>query len=286
MIKYLSKAFFFHWNLLALGAGLVFGILSGRPDVAVPLVAAAEVLYLALLSTRTRFQKAVDAEAIRLGASRDKTVPDQEVGRILASLSHADLRRYEDLKDLCLTLHGIARNMKNLPGQGPERIPEGEMAGLNRLLWIWLKLLFSKSALESYFRTVDEAGLLAGMERARAQIQALGPQEEDEPSEVPKRQSLADTLKTYEVRLAGLRAARENHSLMELELERLRGKIAGIAEIGISGQDTALFTSEINVAAESIQSTEKVMSEVAFLTGFSQADEKPPQLLAVARQNR
>ena len=49
--KYIKKAFLFHWNLLALLGGMGFAVLSGHPDVAVPLVLAAEAAYLGFVGT-------------------------------------------------------------------------------------------------------------------------------------------------------------------------------------------------------------------------------------------
>ena len=60
--KYVKTAFMNRWNLLAFLGGLGFAVLSGMPDVIAPLVLAAEVGYLGLLSTRPRFQLAVDAQ--------------------------------------------------------------------------------------------------------------------------------------------------------------------------------------------------------------------------------
>ena len=57
-LKYIQKAFTYHWNLLAVGAGVVLGVVSGRPDIVIPLIAAGEVAFLAGLSTHPRFRAA------------------------------------------------------------------------------------------------------------------------------------------------------------------------------------------------------------------------------------
>src|SRR5262245_64022473 len=63
LFRYLKEAFLFRWNLLLLGGASVAAIISGHPDVALPLVAAAEITYLAGLATLPRFQAAIDARA-------------------------------------------------------------------------------------------------------------------------------------------------------------------------------------------------------------------------------
>ncbi len=60
--KYIKKAFLFQWNLLVFLGGMGFALLSGHPDVAIPLVLAGETAYLGFLGTHPRFQKYVDAQ--------------------------------------------------------------------------------------------------------------------------------------------------------------------------------------------------------------------------------
>jgi hypothetical protein len=78
-LKYIKKAFVQHWNLLALGVGTAAGLISGEPGVALPLVMAAEIIYLAGLSSNRKFQAAVDAEAYR-----EKTAEKSHQFRILS----------------------------------------------------------------------------------------------------------------------------------------------------------------------------------------------------------
>jgi len=54
--KYLKSAFLNRWNLLALCGGVGFALVSGVPDIALPIVLAAEAAYLGLLGTHSRFQ--------------------------------------------------------------------------------------------------------------------------------------------------------------------------------------------------------------------------------------
>ena len=110
MFKYIKKAFFFHWNLLAVCTGIVGGIISGRPDVAIPALAALEVIYLASLSSHPRFQDAVDAWEHEKNLIR--SLPDQKLQNILSALSKEDKLRYERLKNLCLELRCIADRVK------------------------------------------------------------------------------------------------------------------------------------------------------------------------------
>src|SRR4051794_26916234 len=63
MLRYLQEAFMFRWNLLLFGGAAAAAVISGHADIALPLVAAAEITYLGGLSTLPRFQSAIDAKA-------------------------------------------------------------------------------------------------------------------------------------------------------------------------------------------------------------------------------
>src|SRR4051794_7524233 len=74
LLRYLKEAFAFRWNLLVLGGASAAALLSGYFDTLMPLVAAAELTYLAGLSTLPRFQAAIDAKA---RAEADGRLPGQ-----------------------------------------------------------------------------------------------------------------------------------------------------------------------------------------------------------------
>ena len=63
LFRYLKEAFTFRWNLLIFGGAAAAAVVTGHADIALPLVAAAEVTYLAGLATLPRFQAAIDAKA-------------------------------------------------------------------------------------------------------------------------------------------------------------------------------------------------------------------------------
>ena len=63
LFRYLKEAFAVRWNLLVFGGAAAAAVLSGHADIALPLVAAAEITYLAGLTSLPRFQAAIDARA-------------------------------------------------------------------------------------------------------------------------------------------------------------------------------------------------------------------------------
>ena len=276
MLKYIKKAFLFHWNLLAVTTGIAGGIISGRPDVVMPALAALEVIYLAALASHPRFQDAVDA-AEQKDVHGTRHTSDRKLYQMLASLNKADRRRYEQLKNLCLELRHIATRVKR--STEGLAISDVQLNSINRLLWIYLKLLYSKNALESFFAAINVEDIQARIEGSEQRLKAMGQESDDSESESLSRKSLMDTLATSRQRLKNYRISMENYDFIGLELERLHAKIASLAEMGISRQDPNFINSEINVVSSSIEKTEKAMNELDFITGGAFQDEEPPALL-------
>jgi len=278
LFKYIKKAFFFHWNLLAVASGVAAGIISGQADVFLPILAALEVAYLALLSSRPRFQDAVNAELHKI-TKGDTFSSDQRISRILTTLNKSDRTRYEQLKNLCLRLQHISRRVKRSTETNMPMMSGVHVNSINRLLWIYLKLLYSKNAMDAFFKTIDVEDIKSRIERTRKRLKAMGPENQDRESQALRRKSMKGTLNTACSRLKNYETSMENYEFIELELERLYSKIASLAEMGINRQDPNLINSEIDVVSSSIEKTEKAMSDLDFITGIPIQDEEPPTLL-------
>jgi hypothetical protein len=263
---------------VATGAAVAF--ISGYPDVVLPVIAALELIYLVGLSSNSRFQDAViAAERKKEEAIRSSSSSSTRLNQILTALNNEDRSRYERLKDLCLELRHIADRIKGTIKTELEVISDVQVNSINRLLWMYLKLLYSKNALESYFKAINVNEIKARIKRAEERLDAMGPEDNDSEVEAKRRESLLDTLKTSRKRLKNYRISTDNYDFIGLELERLYSKITSLAEMGINQQDPNLITNEISVVSSSIEKAERTMDELDIITGFSFQDEEPPDLL-------
>lgn len=281
-LTYLKAAFLNHWNLLFFGAGQALGFIAGKPDVIGPLVLAAELLYLAVLSVNERFQTVVDAKEGQ--AARAASAPSQThtAMEFLKELSFDDQQRFQRLRNQCLELRRVADGVKGRGGEQPSPVvTDIQIENINRLLWIYLKMLYSKKSLETFFHAIREKDLQEELARVQARLASLGPESEDTTHEVRQRMSLTDTRQTLDMRLKNYLTARDNYDFLQLEIERLHSKIAGIAEMGINRQDTEHITSEIDVVSTSVMQTEKTFHDLESLTGYSFGDNEPPSLLTL-----
>jgi phage terminase Nu1 subunit (DNA packaging protein) len=283
-LHYVKRAFLFKWNLLAFGVAAAAGIISGRPDVALPIVAAGELLYLGALSANRRFQDAVDAVTHEERSAIDTAAAEERLRAMLEALPSQDRAAYERLKRQCVELRAIAGRVTG------EAEPDGQKGlpatadGVNRLLWIYLKLLHSKSAIERFFHTIDVDAIDEDIARAQTRLAELGPPEGESPTSQKRRASLQDQIGTSRFRLENHKKALENYEFIKDELVRLSTKIAGLAELSVNRQDPNFITSEVDSVAASVQTSEQAMRELDFLTGFGAADDPTPALLDRAQE--
>jgi HD superfamily phosphohydrolase len=164
----------------------------------------------------------------------------------------------------------------------PPRVFEDVRAeNMDRLLWIFLKLLHSRTALDRFFAHTSEQDIRARKEEAERKLRMLQSAPSQSLEHARQRASLEDIVATSDLRLQNLRKARENHEFLQLEIERLDAKIAGIAEMGINRQDLGAVTGEIDVVSTSAVETERAMHEIDTITGLDFTDDRvPPQLIA------
>lgn len=259
----LKKAALYHWNLLFVGVAGALAAISGRPDVVLPLAGAAEIAYLAILSSNARFQTL--AVAIEEGAGDAGDIsPEETAAAVLPTLPPADRARFQRLSDLCSRLRRLSVGEA---GQEPLGIPDLQLQNIDRLLRIYLRLLAGKTNLERFFATVDREELQRDLGRARARLAALDAGGDDPSRTAQRRETVLDTIATIEKRLDNYRLVQENHDSIVLELERLHTKIAGIAEMGIDRQDAASVGREIDLVTSSVAGTERTMREIEDLAG-------------------
>jgi hypothetical protein len=276
--NYVKTAFLNQWNLLAVAAGAVFGIISGAPDIVLPLVSAGELAYLGLLSTHPKFQKYVDAQAAKANRTTESAATQRTLERITQSLPRSSLERFESLRSRCLELQQIATALKH-PGKQPTELlfEDFQNEGLDRLLWIHLRLLYTEYALERFLRKTSEKEILeeiAGVEERLGRVST----DSATPQQTRIRKALEDNLQTLRDRLANLQKARDNCELVQLELERLENKIRSLSELAVNRQEPDYISGQVDQVASSMLDTEKTMNELQFATGL-EAAEDPPDLL-------
>ncbi len=276
---YLKAAFANRWNLLALLGAAGFALLSGKPDVFLPLVMAGELLYLGSMAGHPRFRAAVEAQAAAAAREPASTTAEQTLQRILKTLPPQTLQRFEALRNRCMELRQLAAEIRDPSRAGsPLSLEQLQLAGLDRLLWIYLRLLFTEHSLSRFQHKTGRDSIrrdIEGMESRLAAAEKIA----DESRREKVVRALEDSLETSRQRLANLDKAAENHQLIQLEIERLETKIQALSEIAVNRHEPDFITSQVDQVAGSMMQTERTMNELQFATGLETADDAVPELV-------
>ena len=267
-LKYVKAAFMWHWNLLAVGGGLAFAFLSGLPDVVIPLLGAAEILFLGALSTQPRFRKSVDARGVSV--VKESKSQDEQLKRILSAISQNDYKRFEALRSRCMALTSLGKQFHGLDSSSPVELEQMHMSSLDRLLWMFLKLLYSKDALDRFLKNTDRNLLIKEIERTE---QSLARAREKSKENLVR--TLDDKLNTMHDRLRNYDQAEENCELIEAELERVEQKVKAVSEMSLSSGDPTMLSSQVDGIAASISITADAIRTLDVLPDLNYDDQAP-----------
>jgi hypothetical protein len=276
---YLKEAFLFRWNLLFFLGGVAAAVMTPMSDIVLPLVTAAELSYLAGLVAIPRFRAAIDAKvhAARPQGRGDAAAagpPAPSLVSILAGLPGDARQRFERLHGRCVEMRAIAAGVRGAAGDEGASAEEIRTPGLDRLLWLFLRLLLSKTALDRFLGTMHHEEIAARLEQLRKDLAAAQSAGDERIAK-----SLQDSIAMGELRLDNYERAKKNAQFVSIELDRIEGKIQALAEVAVNRQDPDFLSSQVDSAAESMRQTEKAVSELQHLTGLADELQEPPPIL-------
>ncbi|HSK02713.1 MAG TPA: hypothetical protein VK932_15785 [Kofleriaceae bacterium] len=286
LLRYLKEAFTFRWNLLLFGGAAAAAVISGHADIALPLVAAAEVTYLAGLATLPRFQAAIDAkanaEARGLSGARTAANPAQQASardrvlEVLKSLSEDRRARFLRLRARCVEMSRIANAVRGETRDASGASAELRQPALDRLLWVFLRLLLSDQAIARFLQAADEAGidktLGALKQRRKKRADSVGEANQEGDRII---RSIDDSISTAELRKENIDKAKHNAEFVAAELDRLENKIHAVTEMAVGHTDPDEMSIRIDAISEGISQTEETIRELQSITGVADADAAP-----------
>lgn len=277
--KYLKAAFANRWNLLAMFGGIGLVAVTGSYDVVLPLVLAAEAAYLGLLGTHPRFQKYVDAQAAAKERNQKSKSSQQTLKQIMQLLPPQALARFERLRSQCLDLRQIAADLAHSRAtELGAPLDSMQLAGLDRLLWIFLRLLFTEHSLSKFLERTNPRLIKQEINITEQRLQNLEA-DDTSPHTQKIRRTLEDSLQTCKDRLANYEKAKANHELVQLEIDRLEHKIKSLAELSVNRQEPDFISEQVDQVTGSMLETEKTMNDLQFATGLTPLDEEVPELV-------
>jgi hypothetical protein len=271
---YLKEAFLFRWNLLFFLGGVTGAAMTPIAGIVLPLVGAVELSYLAGLVAIPRFRAAIDAKVHAARRTEPAAAAAPSLVSMLAGLPPDARRRFERLHARCGEMRAIAVGVRGAADGASSSAEEIRTPGLDRLLWLFLRLLLSKTSLDRFLdtmRTEDIDPRLAQLRKDLAAAQTAG----DERIV----RSLQDSIAMGELRLENYQRAKKNAQFVSIELDRIEGKIQALAEMAVNRQDPDFLSSQVDSAAESMKQTEKAVTELQHLTGLADELQEPPAIL-------
>jgi hypothetical protein len=277
--SYVKHAFLYPWNLLLFLGGAALAVMSPYPDALLPIVGGLELAYLTGLSSIPRFRTAVEAAiaAKRRGSSAEatpSTSSQQSLERILESLPAPALRRFLLLRQRCFEMRSIASGVRGQADSGPDSAESIRTPALDRLLYLFLRLLVSQNGLDRFLRSTSEKDLEARLADVRARLEAAKTAGDERV-----KNSLQDSVADAELRLDNYRKAAKDAEFVAIELDRIETKIQALIEMGVSRQDPDYLSHQVTAAAESMQHTEAAVNQLQHLTGLADQIEEPPPIL-------
>lgn len=269
--EYLKRAFLYRWNVLLFAGGAAASILSPWPDAMLALLAAGELVYLTQLVSSTKFRDAIDAEVYKDSKQTAAVSGQQTIQELVKGLSSESKRRFEALRTRCLEMRAIAMGVRGRTQEHPGE--DINTAALDRLLWLFLRLLVSEEALQQFLRRTDVADINGSLSDVKAKLAAQANADERIV------RSLTDSVSAQETRLANYQKAQANADFIRIELDRIEAKIQALTEASVNRQDPDFLSGQIDSVSESMRTTEKTISELQQLTGLMDQMEEPPAIL-------
>ena len=277
--EYVKHAFLYPWHLLFFLGGAALAALSPHPDAFLPIIGALELAYLTGLSSIPRFRTAIDAKiAAKARAGRANSgassSSQQSLERILESLPAPALRRFLLLRQRCFEMRSIASGIRGQADASPDSAESIRTPALDRLLYLFLRLLVSQNGLDRFLRSTSEKDLAAKLADVRTRFEAAKTTGDERVTN-----SLQDSVADAELRLENYRKAAKDAEFVAIELDRIETKIQALIEMGVSRQDPDYLSHQVTAAAESMQHTEAAVDQLQHLTGLADQIEEPPAIL-------
>ena len=276
---YVKAAFLYHWNLLFVVGGGALAALSGRADALFPIIGGLEIAYLTGLIAIPRFRTAIDAREAaknREAASAARVSPAAQLSlqQMLDTLPQASVQRFIALRQRCFEMRDIASRIRGQAAAGGDSGDSIRTPALDRLLFLFLKLLMTKAGLDRFLRSSSEPELSLRLEDVKQRLAAAQAANDERVVN-----SLKDSVADAELRLDNYRKSKKDADFVDVELDRIETKIQALIEMGVSRQDPDALSHQVTAAADSMHQTEDAVNQLQHLTGLADSLAEPPAIL-------
>jgi DNA repair exonuclease SbcCD ATPase subunit len=208
-----------------------------------------ELGYLWTLGTNERFQKFVSASLQVLTRKQWQT----QIDSLVEQLSSEDQQRFRSLEARCRSL--LEQQVQN---QTPLAGLQAQNEGLGRLLWLYLRLLSTRQAINRMIRgsTAAPEGT-ASLEERLAQLKSRL----DQPLSEELRRSLTGQIEILQQRLEKRREAKDKMAFLDAELTRIQEQVELVREQAVLTADSETISQKIDQITTTLGSTSQWVSD-------------------------
>lgn len=248
--NYIKAAFMLPVNLLVLGASAVASVVVG--DASPMLVAlGAEGVYLGLLSSMPRFQKAVRSQADHGDEA------SAEVVALLEDLAPSQREHYFFLRDL---RDKILSNYRKLPGG--RVLATSSEPRVDALLTSFLRLLTTLNNYRQYLSATDHKNLTRELNELKSE---LATETNERLKEVKGKR-----VEILEKRVKRFEQAAESREVVSHQLAGIEDLLKLTHEQSIAIRDPATVAKQLDVLSAEVQETEETVKEMEKFLEFAE----------------
>ena len=195
---------------------------------------------------------------------------------MLKSLTEDRRSRFLRLRARCVEMSRIANAVRGDTNDASGASTELRTPALDRLLWVFLRLLLSEQAIARFLQAADEASI----DKTVGDLKARRKKRADSVGEVNQAEdrilrSLDDSISTAEARKENVTRSQQNAEFIATEIDRLENKIQAVTELAVGHSNPDEMSSRIDAISEGISQTEATIRELQQITGVSDGDTTP-----------
>jgi hypothetical protein len=209
-----------------------------------------ELAYLGVLSNNPRFQRYVNAIVL----SKDRLSWQQRVAQLVTQLGPDGQQRYRELEVRCRAILEQQFRM-NAPAPGIDA--QGQ--GLGRLLWVYLRLLLTRQAVDRIVRSAVDTQ--EDSERLKERIADLQERLKDDKMGDELRRSLTGQAEILQQRLQKRGEARDKLAYLDAELTRIQDQVELVREQAVLAADPEALSQRIDQITTTLGGTTEWMKE-------------------------
>ena len=209
-----------------------------------------ELAYLGILATNGRFQRLIDATYLgETTRNRREMVHD-----LVNQLGPDGLKRYRALEVRCRAI----LEQQSRGGVIPTGV-ETQAEGLSRLLWVYLRLLSTREAIERIVRETAEGR--EDSDRIEERVRALEAQLKEETLTEELRRSLAGQMEILQQRLEKRKEAHDKLAFLDAELTRIREQVELVREQAVLAASPEALSQRIDQITTTLGGTNQWIRE-------------------------